>query len=33
VILIDQLQDIYIDGELRPIDTTQWYPTMMHRTT
>ena len=26
VILIDQLKEIYIDGELEPIDTTQWYP-------
>ncbi len=26
VILIDQLKDIYIDGELEPIDTTQWFP-------
>jgi peptide/nickel transport system substrate-binding protein len=26
VILIDQLKDIYIDGELEPIDTAQWYP-------
>ena len=25
VILIDQLKDIYIDGTLNPIDTTQWY--------
>jgi len=31
VILIDQLKDIYIDGELQPIDTTQWYPTMMRK--
>jgi peptide/nickel transport system substrate-binding protein len=26
VILIDQLKEIYIDGELEPVDTTQWYP-------
>src|SRR5216684_1360164 len=26
VILIDQLKQIYIDGELEPVDTTQWYP-------
>ena len=26
MILIDQLKEIYIDGELEPIDTTQWYP-------
>ena len=31
VILIDQLKEIYIDGELQPIDTTQWYPTMMRK--
>lgn len=31
VILIDQLKQIYIDGELEPIDTTQWYPTMMRK--
>ena len=24
VILIDQLKEIYIDGELDPIDTAQW---------
>ena len=27
VVLIDQLKKIYIDAELNPIDTTQWYPT------
>jgi peptide/nickel transport system substrate-binding protein len=26
VILIDQLKEIYIDAELEPIDTTQWFP-------
>jgi peptide/nickel transport system substrate-binding protein len=26
VILIDQLKQIYIDAELEPVDTTQWYP-------
>jgi len=26
VILIDQLKQIYVDGELEPIDTTQWFP-------
>src|SRR5262249_38686933 len=26
VILIDQLKEIYIDGVLEPLDTTQWYP-------
>ena len=28
VILIDQLKEIYIDGELEPVDTAQWYPKM-----
>ncbi|MGE5270166.1 MAG: ABC transporter substrate-binding protein [Thiohalocapsa sp.] len=31
VILIDQLKQIYIDADLQPIDTTQWYPTVMRR--
>jgi peptide/nickel transport system substrate-binding protein len=31
VILIDQLKQIYIDAELKPIDTTQWYPTVMRK--
>jgi peptide/nickel transport system substrate-binding protein len=31
VILVDQLKEIYIDGEVQPIDTTQWYPTMMRK--
>jgi peptide/nickel transport system substrate-binding protein len=26
VILIDQLKKIYIDGELEPVDTPQWFP-------
>jgi peptide/nickel transport system substrate-binding protein len=26
VILLDQLKEIYIDGELEPIDTTIWFP-------
>jgi peptide/nickel transport system substrate-binding protein len=29
IILIDQLKEIYIDGELEPIDTVQWYPKVM----
>jgi peptide/nickel transport system substrate-binding protein len=29
VVLIDQLKKIYIDADLKPIDTTQWYPTLM----
>jgi peptide/nickel transport system substrate-binding protein len=31
VVLIDQLKQIYIDAELQPIDTTQWYPTVMRK--
>jgi peptide/nickel transport system substrate-binding protein len=31
VILIDQLKEIYIDGILDAIDTTQWYPTLMRK--
>ena len=31
VILIDQLKEIYIDGELEPIDTDQWYPKVMRK--
>jgi peptide/nickel transport system substrate-binding protein len=31
VILIDQLKQIYIDGELEPVDTTQWYPRLMRK--
>jgi len=31
VILIDQLKDIHVDGTLNPIDTTQWYPTVMRK--
>jgi peptide/nickel transport system substrate-binding protein len=31
VILISQLKDIYIDGTLNVIDTTQWYPTVMRK--
>ena len=26
VVLIGQLKEIYIDADLNPIDTTQWYP-------
>jgi peptide/nickel transport system substrate-binding protein len=26
VILIDQLKEVYIDGELEPIDTTNYFP-------
>ena len=31
VILIDQLKEIYVDGTLNAIDTTQWYPTVMRK--
>src|SRR6266853_488180 len=31
VILIDHLKEIYIDGVLDPIDTTQWYPKIMRK--
>jgi peptide/nickel transport system substrate-binding protein len=31
VLLIDQLKDIYIDGTLKTLDTTQWYPTVMRK--
>jgi peptide/nickel transport system substrate-binding protein len=31
VILISQLKEIYIDGNLNPLDTSQWYPTLMRK--
>ncbi|MFL5265888.1 MAG: ABC transporter substrate-binding protein [Stellaceae bacterium] len=31
VILIDQLKEIYIDGVLEAVDTTQWYPRIMRK--
>jgi peptide/nickel transport system substrate-binding protein len=31
VILIDQLKEIYMDGELEPVDTTNWYPKVMRK--
>jgi peptide/nickel transport system substrate-binding protein len=31
VILIDQLKQIYMDGVLDPLDTTQWYPKLMRK--
>src|SRR4029077_11660039 len=31
IILIDQLKEIYIDGELDPIDTVHWFPTMYRK--
>ena len=31
VILIDQLKQVWIDGELEPIDTAQWYPKVQRK--
>jgi peptide/nickel transport system substrate-binding protein len=31
VILIDQLKQIWIDGELEPVDTAQWYPKVQRK--
>jgi peptide/nickel transport system substrate-binding protein len=31
IILIDQLKQIYIDGNLEEIDTTQWYPRLARK--
>jgi peptide/nickel transport system substrate-binding protein len=31
VILIDQLKQVWIDGELDPVDTTQWYPKVQRK--
>src|SRR5213596_3280167 len=31
VILIDQLKQMYIDGTLDTLDTTQWYPALARR--
>jgi peptide/nickel transport system substrate-binding protein len=31
LILIGQLKEIYIDAELEPVDTTQWYPRLMRK--
>jgi peptide/nickel transport system substrate-binding protein len=31
LILIDQLKEVYIDGELEMIDTTNWYPKVMRK--
>ncbi|MGD9617723.1 MAG: ABC transporter substrate-binding protein [Alphaproteobacteria bacterium] len=31
VILISQLKEIYIDADLLPIDTAQWYPVLMRK--
>jgi len=31
VILIDQLKQVYIDGELESVDTTNFFPKMMRK--
>ena len=31
VLLIDQLKEVYIDGTLETIDTTNWFPKVMRR--
>jgi peptide/nickel transport system substrate-binding protein len=31
VILLSQLREIYIDAELEPVDTVQWYPKIMRK--
>jgi peptide/nickel transport system substrate-binding protein len=31
VILIDQLKEVYIDGELETIDTTNWFPRVLRK--
>jgi peptide/nickel transport system substrate-binding protein len=31
VLLMDQLKEVFIDGTLHTIDTTQWYPTVMRK--
>ena len=31
VILIDQLKEIYIEGQLEPVDTAQWLPKIMRK--
>jgi peptide/nickel transport system substrate-binding protein len=31
VILIDQLREVYINAELEPVDTTQWYPRLLRK--
>ena len=31
VILLDQLKEIYVDAELEPIDTTNWFPKVIRR--
>jgi peptide/nickel transport system substrate-binding protein len=31
VVLIDQLKEIWVEAELEPVDTTQWYPKVMRK--
>jgi peptide/nickel transport system substrate-binding protein len=31
VLLIDQLKEVYIDGDLEPVDTTNFFPRMVRR--
>ena len=31
VILIDQMKEVYIDGQLETIDTTNWFPRVMRK--
>ena len=31
VILLDQLKEVYIDADLEPVDTAQWYPKVMRK--
>ena len=31
VILLDQLKEIYIDGDVEAVDTVQWYPKLMRK--
>src|SRR5258707_3234499 len=31
VILLDQLKEIWIEGELEPVDTAQWYPKVQRK--
>src|SRR5205823_263006 len=31
VILIDQLKEIWVDAELEPVDTTQWFPRLYRK--
>ena len=31
VILLSQLREIYIDAELEPVDTVQWYPRLLRK--